>query len=60
MVGTIPRQLPGVLTHLVTDLLDAAQGRKYLATGAAVLDAELARESLPIAEVTEADRVCCV
>ncbi len=50
MVRSVPLGCSTILAQFVTDVLDAAEDGKDLATGAAVLGAELAGEAFPVAE----------
>ena len=50
VVRSVPLGCSTILAQFVTDVLDAAEDGKDLATGAAVLGAELAGEAFPVAE----------
>lgn len=56
MVGPIPLGRSAVLSHLVADVLDAAEDGEDFAAGAAVLGAELACEALAVAEAPVDDQ----
>ncbi len=50
VIGPIPLRRPAVFAEIVADVLNTAQGREYVAAGAAVLGAKLAGEALSVAE----------
>ena len=50
MIRPIPLRCPAILTHLVADILDAAEDWKHLAARATVLGSELAGEALAVAK----------
>ena len=56
VVGSIPIGRPGILAHLVSDILDAAEDWKHLAARAMVLGPELAGEALAVVEAPTDDQ----
>ena len=56
MVRAIPLCCAAVFTHLVADVLDAAEDRKHLTARATVLGSELAGDALAVAEAPVDDQ----
>ncbi|MCA9216382.1 MAG: hypothetical protein KDB27_25110 [Planctomycetales bacterium] len=56
MVRSIPLRRSVVLSHFITDVLDAAEDGEDFAAGTAVLGAELTGEAFPVAEAPVDDQ----
>ena len=56
MVRSIPLWRSAILSHFISNVLDAAEDREDLTAGTAALGAELACEALPVAEAPVDDQ----